>query len=87
MNIKYSQKFPKKTLDQTRDNPTVAPSDGSCSVDYRINANVSQREVHLIITTLGRYKDIALASEALGVSRATFYRKCKAYGVTPGDYT
>jgi len=87
MNIKYSQKEPGETSDQTEENRTAAPGCGSGSVDYRINSNFSQREVHLIVTTLEKYKDIALASEALGVSRATFYRKCKAHGVAPSDYT
>jgi transcriptional regulator of acetoin/glycerol metabolism len=86
INIKHSQKTPQETLPLTGDDRTAAPGSSSGSVDYRINANISQREVHLIITTLEKYKDIALACGALGVSRATFYRKCKAHGITPGDY-
>jgi transcriptional regulator of acetoin/glycerol metabolism len=68
-------------------NLAVTTDSDSGSVDYRINANISQREAHLIITTLEKYKDINRASEALGVSRATFYRKCKAHGVMPSNYT
>lgn len=86
MNIKYSQKLPQEALAQPDENLTVATGSGCGSVDYRINSNISQREVHLIITTLEKYKDIALACEALGVSRATFYRKCKAHGITPSDH-
>jgi sigma-54 dependent transcriptional regulator, acetoin dehydrogenase operon transcriptional activator AcoR len=82
MNIKYSQ----ETFTQPGGFLDEAPDGRSGSVDYKINSNISQREVHLIITTLGKYKDIALVCEALGVSRATFYRKCKAHGVTPSDY-
>jgi transcriptional regulator of acetoin/glycerol metabolism len=82
MNIKCAE----ETFAQTGGNLDVVPGDGSGSVDYKINSNISQREVHLIITTLEKYKDIALACEALGVSRATFYRKCKAHGITPSDY-
>jgi DNA-binding NtrC family response regulator len=80
MNIKYSQKLPQETLTQTGENPTAAIGSGSGSVDLRINSNISQREVHLIITTLEKYNDIALACEALGVSRATFYRKWYPWG-------
>jgi transcriptional regulator of acetoin/glycerol metabolism len=86
INIKYSQSMPQERLTQTGESLTVAIGIGSDSVDYRINSNTSQREVHLIITTLEKYKDIAHACEALGVSRATFYRKCKAHGITPSDY-
>ena len=86
INIKHSQKQPSETLPRTDKDQSAAPGNSSGSVDYRINANISQREVHLIITTLEKYKDIAHACEALGVSRATFYRKCKAHGITPGDY-
>jgi transcriptional regulator of acetoin/glycerol metabolism len=86
INIKHSQMSSREALAQTDENPTVSPVNGSGSVDYRINSNISQREVHLIITTLEKYKDIALACGALGVSRATFYRKCKAHGITPSDY-
>lgn len=86
INIKYSQ-TPQETPPHTEMNLAVATDSDSGSVDYRINANISQREAHLIITTLEKYKDITLASEALGVSRATFYRKCKAHGVTPSNYT
>ncbi len=85
INIKYSQ-TPQKILTQTEKNLDVASDEVTGSIDYRINANMSQREVHLIITSLEKYKDITLASEALGVSRATFYRKCKAHGVMPSDY-
>lgn len=87
INIKHSQKPPQQALTRTIENLTVATGDGGGSVDYRINSNISQREVQLIISTLEKYKDIASACEALGVSRATFYRKCKAHGVTPSDYT
>lgn len=86
INIKYSQ-TPQETPPQTEVSLAVATDSDSGSVDYRINANISQREAHLIITTLKKYKDITRASEALGVSRATFYRKCKAHGVTPSNYT
>jgi transcriptional regulator of acetoin/glycerol metabolism len=86
INIKHSQMLPQEALAQTDENPTVTPVNGSGSVDYRINSNISQREVHLIITTLEKYKDIALACGALGVSRATFYRKCKAHGITPSNH-
>lgn len=86
INIKHSQKPPQETLTTTGENLTTAPGNSRDSVDYRINSNISQREVHLIITTLEKYKDIPLACGALGVSRATFYRKCKAHGVTPSDY-
>ncbi len=86
INIKHSQMLPEEALAQADENPTVSPAYGSASVDYRINSNISQREVHLIITTLEKYKDIALACGALGVSRATFYRKCKAHGIIPSDY-
>jgi len=84
INIKYSQ-TPQET--PTKTEVSLAVSTDSGPVDYRINANISQREAHLIITTLEKYKDITRASEALGVSRATFYRKCKAHGVTPSNYT
>lgn len=86
MNIHYSQK-PAEAAPQETGKPGAEPGVRSDGVDYRINSNISQREVHLIITTLKKYRDIVLASEALGVSRATFYRKCKAHGVTPSDYT
>jgi transcriptional regulator with PAS, ATPase and Fis domain len=86
INIKHSQMLPQEALAQTDENLTVTPVNGSGSVDYRINSNISQREVHLIITTLEKYKDIALACGALGVSRATFYRKCKAHGITPSNH-
>ena len=86
MNITSSQR-PVGTAAPETGNSYHEPDGRSGSVDFRINTNVSQREVHLIITTLEKYRDIALASEALGVSRATFYRKCKAHGVTPSDYT
>lgn len=55
----------------------------SDATDYRIETNISQHEAQLIIATLEKYQDINLACEALGVSRATFYRKCKTHGVTP----
>jgi len=85
MNITYSQKLPQGAsingeylnADQDR-----SPS----ATDYRINTNISNREVQLIITTLEKYKDIDIACKALGVSRATFYRKCKAHGVTPSKH-
>ena len=67
-------------------NPSDAMENDAGTVDYRINANISQREAHLIITTLEKYKNITSAREALGVSRATFYRKCKIHGITPGDH-
>ncbi len=86
MNIKYSQKLPQEADALSGGRLTAAGSNGLDVTDYRINANVSQREVHLIITTLEKYKEIALACEALGVSRATFYRKCKAHGVTPSNH-
>lgn len=86
INIKYSQ-TPQVIPNQIEKKLDVATDADSGSIDYRINANISQREAHLIITTLEKYKDITLASEALGVSRATFYRKCKAHGVTPSNYT
>jgi transcriptional regulator with PAS, ATPase and Fis domain len=86
INIKYSQ-TPQETPSLAEKSLAVAADSGSGSVDYRITANFSQREAHLIIATLEKYKDIALACEALDVSRATFYRKCKAHGVTPSDYT
>jgi transcriptional regulator of acetoin/glycerol metabolism len=86
INIKYSQTKQEIPLQAERNLAVPADVD-SGPIDYRINENISQREVHLIITTLEKYKDITLASEALGVSRATFYRKCKAHGVMPSDYT
>lgn len=82
MNIRHAQKLPQETLAQTGWNLIAAPGSRS-----RSSADVAQREVHLIITTLQKYRDIVLACEALGVSRATFYRKCKAHGITPSDYT
>jgi transcriptional regulator of acetoin/glycerol metabolism len=87
MNIKYSQNLPQATAALAGENPTEAIGRDSRSVDYRIDSNISQREADLIIATLEKYKNIALACEALGVSRATFYRKCKALGITPSDYT
>lgn len=86
MNIKYSQQVPHEADSLGGGQPTAPPGTFPDATDYRINANVSQREVHLIITTLEKYKDITLACEALGVSRATFYRKCKAHGVTPSNH-
>lgn len=87
MNIKYSQNLPQATAARVGENLTEAIGRDSGSVDYRIDSNISQREADLIIATLQKYKNIALVCEALGVSRATFYRKCKAQGITPGDYT
>ncbi|HEX9614671.1 MAG TPA: sigma-54 dependent transcriptional regulator, partial [Bacteroidota bacterium] len=87
MNIKYSQNLPQATVARAGENLTEAIGGDSGSVDYRIDSNISQRETDLIIATLDKYKNIALACEALGVSRATFYRKCKAQGITPSDYT
>jgi transcriptional regulator of acetoin/glycerol metabolism len=87
MNIKYSQNLSQGALSRPGENLIEAIGPKSGSVDYRINSNISQREGHLIITTLEKYKNISLACEALGVSRATFYRKCKAHGLTPSDYT
>ena len=86
INIKYSQ-TPQETPSLAEKSLAVAADSDSGSLDYRITANFSQQEAHLIIATLEKYKDIALACEALDVSRATFYRKCKAHGVTPSDYT
>lgn len=85
LNIKHHQKQPHETISRM-DDASLAAVIGTGSVDYRINANVSEREVQLIITTLEKYKDIALACGALGVSRATFYRKCKSHGITPSNY-
>ena len=87
INIKHSQKPPPETLPRTDEDQAAAPGNSSGSVDYRISSNFSQREVHLIKTTLEKYRDIALTCRALGVSRTTFYRKCKAHGITPSDYT
>jgi transcriptional regulator of acetoin/glycerol metabolism len=87
MNIKYSQNLPQATPSRTGENLTEAIRRDSKSVDYRIDSNISQREADLIIATLEKYKNIALACDALGVSRATFYRKCKAHGIAPSDYT
>ncbi len=87
MNIKYSQKGAQKTSFQAEESQTAALDAESNVVDYRINSNISQREANLIKATLEKYKDIALSCEALGVSRATFYRKCKAHGITPSEYT
>lgn len=87
MNIKYSQNLPQATPARTGDNLTEAIGRDSRSVDYRIDSNISQREADLIIATLEKYRNIALTCDALGVSRATFYRKCKAHGITPSDYT
>ena len=87
MNIKYSQNLPQAKVARAGENLTEAIGGDSGSVDYRIDSNISQRETDLIIATLDKYKNIALACEALGVSRATFYRKCKAQGITPSDYT
>lgn len=86
MNIKYSQKLPQGADAVSGGQLTAPPGKRPDTTDYRINANVSQREVDLIIATLEKYKDISLACEALGVSRATFYRKCKAHGVTPSNH-
>jgi transcriptional regulator of acetoin/glycerol metabolism len=85
MNITYSQRSAQGAV--SGDDPGFDGESGGGALGYRIDANISQREVHLIVTTLEKYKDVNLASEALGVSRATFYRKCKAHGVTPSDYT
>jgi transcriptional regulator of acetoin/glycerol metabolism len=79
-NIRQSQKPSQET------SRAAAPDNGSDAIDYRISSNFSQREVHLIKTTLEKYKDIPRTCKALGVSRTTFYRKCKAHGLTPGDY-
>lgn len=87
INIKYSQKKQSKTFFQTDDNISDALGDNLLSIDFRINSNISYRESNLILTTLKKYRDISLACEALGVSRATLYRKCKAHGITPSDYT
>ena len=88
MNITYSQRADQQGAPAGHEEPRQHGKGGEAApVGYRIDANISQREVHLIVTTLEKYKDVNLASEALGVSRATFYRKCKAHGVTPGDYT
>jgi transcriptional regulator with PAS, ATPase and Fis domain len=86
INIKHFLKLPKVAQARADETPAAVPGNSPGSDDYRINANISQREVHLIITTLERYKDITRACAALGVSRATFYRKCKAHGITPSDY-
>ena len=85
VNIKHSQKQ-QETLAREDEASVAAPGNSSGSVDYRISSNFSQREVHLIKTTLEKYKDIAQTCKALGVSRTTFYRKCKTHGVTPSDY-
>jgi transcriptional regulator of acetoin/glycerol metabolism len=55
--------------------------------DYRITTNISHSEAQLIVSTLEKYRNIAHACLALEISRATFYRKCKAYGITPKQYT
>ncbi len=85
MNIKYSQKLPQDASVNGK-HLSAAQDRSPDSTDYRINTNISNREVQLIITTLEKYKDIAIACRALGVSRATFYRKCKAHGITASDY-
>jgi transcriptional regulator of acetoin/glycerol metabolism len=66
--------------------PSTTPDISSCSNDCRIKTNVFQREYDLIVSTLTTYKDITLTCDALGVSRATFYRKCKSHGITPTDH-
>lgn len=86
-NIQQAQMPSKASLHGIGEKHAVDTSAGCGSVNYRIDSNASQHEIHLIITTLEKYKDIPLASEALGISRATFYRKCKAHGVTPSDCT
>lgn len=86
MNIKNSLGLPQATPARTGESPPEAIDHESTSIDYRIDTNISQSEAHLIITTLEKYKDIILACEALGVSRATFYRKCKTHGITPRDH-
>ena len=85
-NIKDSRNLSPAKPAQTERNLSDAMENDAGTVDYRINANISQREAHLIITTLEKYKNITAAREALGVSRATFYRKCKIHGITPGDH-
>jgi DNA-binding NtrC family response regulator len=85
--IRQSQKPSQETFPRTDEATSAAPCNSSDSVDYRISSSFSQSEVHLIKTTLDKYKDIALTCKALGVSRTTFYRKCNAHGITPSKYT
>ena len=84
--IRHAQRPPQEATPPKDPAPVAVPGNGSNAVDYRISANFSQSEVHLIKTTLGTYRDIALTCKALGVSRTTFYRKCKGHGLTPSDY-
>jgi len=86
LKIRTSQTPPQKTLTQTGTDTSAPPRNSSDAVDYRIRSSFSQNELHLIKTTLDKYKDIALTCKALGVSRTTFYRKCSAHGITPSNY-
>ena len=88
VSVRHAQRPPKEPPPARDQAPVAVPGtcNGSDAVDYRISSNFSQSEVHLIKTTLGTYKDIALTCKALGVSRTTFYRKCKSHGLTPSDY-
>ena len=85
--IRNSEKPPQVTLPRSDVTTAADLGNSSDSVDYRISSSFSQSEVHLIKTTLDKYKDIALTCKALGVSRTTFYRKCNAHGITPSNYT
>lgn len=87
LNIKNAQNFPPAILGQEEWTLPKLHGRDSSSVDYRINPRILQQERHLIETTLQKYNDISAAYESLGISRATFYRKCKAHGLTPSDYT
>lgn len=87
MSITSSHNLPLTAPDRTAESSSETIGHDSGCFDYRIDANILQRESDLIITTLEKYKKITLVCEALGVSRATFYRKCKAHGLTPSDYT
>jgi transcriptional regulator of acetoin/glycerol metabolism len=71
---------------KTDESPASVQDNGATPTDYRISPHISQQESHLIISALTKHKNISLASKALGVSRATFYRKCKAHEIKPTDY-
>lgn len=80
-NINKSQKAPQYSL--TPSNQKEPENFDGTFIDYRITNNIMQREVDLIKMTLAKYKNVDLTCEALGISRATFYRKCKAHGIRP----
>lgn len=86
LNIKQPQIFSPSHPAPEEEPLSKTLEDDSRPSDYRIDSHIFQREILLIKTTLEKYKNIARAYESLGISRATFYRKCKAHGITPTDY-